>query len=200
MEDFFRQQYRIPSARVTWHHYREGIYFITICTHQHKPHFGRIISTPGLTENQIQLTEIGKYVETCIHKIETLHHNVFVPSYQIMPNHIHLIIIDEQPDVDGSQRNMDMRAIAKRCGLLSHLISQFKSAITKFAHLRGIPFAWQTRFYDRIIRNQNELNAIVDYIENNPYKYRIPHSPKLGESFPKTGEFWGISPKNTASI
>ena len=64
MEDFFQQQYRIPSARVTWHHYREGIYFITICTHQHKPHFGRIISTPGLTENQIQLTEtIVDYIE-----------------------------------------------------------------------------------------------------------------------------------------
>ena len=219
MEDYFQNRFRIPSARASWHNYREGMYFITICTHQQKPHFGRIIPRPGLAESQLVLTEVGRYTDMCIHRIETLHPNVFVPSYQIMPNHIHLlIVIDEQPDVPQShdqscapnhtptvetsqcgvsktpsdnfikipqcdttetpqcdvstdnKQNKDMRTIAQRCGLLSKLVSQFKSAITKYARERGIAFAWQTRFYDRIVRNQNELNAIVEYIENNPYK------------------------------
>ena len=43
-----------------------------------------------------------------------------------------------------------------------------KSAVTKFANKNRIVFAWQTRFYDHIIRNQSEMNRIVDYIENNP--------------------------------
>lgn len=220
MEEMFQKRFRIPSARASWHNYREGMYFITICTHQQKTHFGRIIPRPGLAENQLVLTEVGRYAERCIHKIETLHPNVSVPTYQIMPNHIHLlIIIGEQPDIPrshdqngvhnhaptvetshcgvskmpskniietpqcdttetpqcdvstGNKRcSKDMRAIAQRCGLLSYLMSQFKSAITKYARERGIAFAWQTRFYDRIVRNQNELNAIVEYIENNPYK------------------------------
>ena len=258
MKEYFQNKYRIPTARATWHNYREGMYFITICTHQHKPYLGRIIPRPGLEENQLKLTEVGKYADMCIHKIETLHPNVFVPSYQIMPNHIHLlIVIDDQPDVpqshnsltppddvqhqsgtpnhlhtnaptvetsqcgvsktpsdnvikipqcdtaetpqcdttetpqcdtaetpqcdtaetpqcdvstDNKQNIKDMHTIAQRCGLLSKLVSQFKSAITKYARERGIAFAWQTRFYDRIVRNQNELNAIVEYIENNPYK------------------------------
>lgn len=234
MKAYFQNKYRIPTARATWHNYREGMYFITICTHQHKPYLGRIIPRPGLEENQLILTEVGKYADMCIHKIETLHPNVFVPSYQIMPNHIHLlIVIDDQPDVpqshnsltppddvqhqsgtpnhlhtnaptvetsqcgvsktpsdnvikipqcdttetpqcdvstDNKQNIKDMHTIAKRCGLLSKLVSQFKSAITKYTRERGIAFAWQTRFYDRIVRNQNELNAIVEYIENNPYK------------------------------
>lgn len=226
MKAYFQNKYRIPTARATWHNYREGMYFITICTHQHKPYFGRIISRPGLEENQLELTEVGKYADMCIHKIETLHPNVFVPSYQIMPNHIHLlIVIDDQPDVpqshnsltppddvqhqsstpnhlhtnaptvetsqcdtaetlqcdtaetpqcdvstDNKQNIKDMHSIAQRCGLLSKLVSQFKSAITKYARERDITFDWQTRFYDRIVRNQNELNAIVEYIENNPYK------------------------------
>ena len=218
MKEYFQNKYRIPTARATWHNYREGMYFITICTHQHKPYLGRIIPRPGLEENQLKLTEVGKYADMCIHKIETLHPNVFVPSYQIMPNHIHLlIVIDDQPDVPQSHNSLtppddvqhqsgtpnhlhtnaptvetsqcdtaetpqcdvstenkqnikDMHTIAQRCGLLSKLVSQFKSAITKYARERGIAFAWQTRFYDRIVRNQNELNAIVEYIENNPYK------------------------------
>ena len=211
MVHYFQNKYRVPTARATWHNYREGIYFITICAQHHKPYFGHIIPRPGLEENQLVLTEVGRYVDMCIHKIETLHSNVFVPSYQIMPNHIHLlIIIDEQPDMPQShnpnsapnhtlavetpqcdtietpqcdtfetpqcdvstdnKHNKNMRAIAQRCGLLSKLVSQFKSAITKYARQRGITFAWQTRFYDRIVRNQNELNAIVEYIANNPYK------------------------------
>ena len=66
---------------------------------------------------------------------------------------------------DGKQK-----MISPQKGSLATVIRGFKSAITKYAHERGIAFAWQTRFYDRIVRNQNELNAIVEYIENNPYK------------------------------
>ena len=66
---------------------------------------------------------------------------------------------------DGKQKT-----ISPQKGSLATVIRGFKSAITKYARERGIAFAWQTRFYDRIVRNQNELNAIVEYIENNPYK------------------------------
>ncbi len=32
----------------------------------------------------------------------------------------------------------------------------------------NIEFAWQERFYDHIIRNQEKMNKIAIYIENNP--------------------------------
>ena len=31
-----------------------------------------------------------------------------------------------------------------------------------------VKFNWQPRFYDRIIRNETELNKIREYIQNNP--------------------------------
>ena len=34
-----------------------------------------------------------------------------------------------------------------------------------------IPFAWQARFYDHIIRNQDEMDRIVRYIGNNVAKW-----------------------------
>ena len=228
MEELFQKRFRIPSARASWHNYREGMYFITICTHQQKNHFGRIIPRPGLEENQLVLTEVGRYVEENLQQITSHYPYAEIPVFVIMPNHLHfIIIIDSADDSNGNDdstcrdvacnvsdipsdnlngnvarnhsndtSNRDVarnhsndtsnRDVARNVstgngcqihmkispqkGSLSTVIRGFKSAITKYARERGIAFAWQTRFYDRIIRNQNELNAIATYIENNPYK------------------------------
>ena len=61
-----------------------------------------------------------------------------------------------------------MQKIDSFKGWLSVAIGGIKSAITQFAHKNNIDFVWQTRFHDRIIRDQNEINRIADYIENNP--------------------------------
>ena len=67
--------------------------------------------------------------------------------------------------------NEEMQHRANRCGRLSHMIGQFKSAVTKYANEKEIPFAWQSRFHDHIIRNHIEMNHIADYIENNPARW-----------------------------
>jgi hypothetical protein len=64
-----------------------------------------------------------------------------------------------------------MQFIDSYKGWLSIAIGGFKSAVTKFANENGIEFAWQTRFHDRIIRNQEEMNRIADYIENIPARW-----------------------------
>ena len=64
-----------------------------------------------------------------------------------------------------------MKNVANMQGWLSVVIGGLKSAITKYARQNGIPFAWQSRFHDRIIRNQEELNCITAYIENNVAKW-----------------------------
>ena len=73
----------------------------------------------------------------------------------------------ETPYYDVStlpNKNQTMQAIANHCGRMSHIISRFKSAVTKSAHENGIPFAWQPRFYDHIVRDTAELNRIATYI------------------------------------
>ena len=72
-----------------------------------------------------------------------------------------------------SEINEEMQRRANRCGRLSHMIGQFKSAVTKYAHEKEIPFAWQPRFHDHIIRNGTEMNRIADYIQNNPMKWEL---------------------------
>jgi REP element-mobilizing transposase RayT len=76
--------------------------------------------------------------------------------------------MDNVPEI-----NEEMQRRANCCGRLSHIIGQFKSAVTKYAHEKEIPFAWQPRFHDHIIRNGTEMNRIADYIQNNPMKWEL---------------------------
>ena len=58
-------------------------------------------------------------------------------------------------------------------GNLPSVIRGIKSAVTKYAIEHDIPFAWQSRYHDHIIRNQLEMNRIADYIENNPLRWEL---------------------------
>lgn len=76
---------------------------------------------------------------------------------------------NDNPTSNGKDPEMQRRA--NRCGRLSHIIGQFKSAVTRFARENQIPFSWQPRYYDRIVRNRGEMNRIALYIEQNPMKW-----------------------------
>jgi putative transposase len=55
---------------------------------------------------------------------------------------------------------------------LSNIIRGFKSSSTKLIHISGFNnFAWQPRFYEHIIRNDNSLQNIRQYIINNPVNW-----------------------------
>ena len=219
----FKDRFRIPSARAEWHDYNDGVYFVTICTHHRKHHFGEIVTGHGGQKMMI-LTEIGKHANKCIPKIESIHPEITIPVWVVMPDHIHLVIIVGKRMNDGKNggdpldggrmggggigddggivetpyydvstateshnttaikpsqttltgtttstttKNGTMQKIANHCGRLSHVISRFKTAVTRFATQHDIPFAWQARFHDHIIRDPRELARITQYIERN---------------------------------
>lgn len=170
--DLFRNKYRIPSARATWHDYNGGAYFVTICTRDMEHYFGEIAS------GEMNMTEIGEYVQQCIKNIPQ--HNTYanVPAFVVMPNHVHLIVIIDDENADSICRdvpwrvstfgkNETMQTIANQQGRLSTMIGGFKQSVTRYANANSISFAWQTRFHDRIIRDHDEMNRIAEYIENN---------------------------------
>jgi len=59
---------------------------------------------------------------------------------------------------------------------LSEIIRGFKTfsarKVNEYQNTRGKPF-WQERFYDRIVRNEEELNRIRRYIVENPLKWEL---------------------------
>ncbi len=86
--------YNLPqrkSPRATWHDYNGANYFITICTKNHELYFGDVV------DGRMELSEIGKYALQCIEKIPEINDNVAVPEFVVMPNHIHMIVIIDNP-------------------------------------------------------------------------------------------------------
>lgn len=176
----YQGKYRRGSFRAQWHDYNGGEYFITICTKDRKHYFGEI------ADGEMHLSEVGKYTDECLQKISEHNPYAQVPIYAIMPDHIHLIVIVSAdigivPNNSGivpwrnatatEGKDKKMQEIANKQGRLSTAIGGFKQAVTRFARQNDIPFAWQSLFHDHIIRDQNEMNRIAEYIENNVAKW-----------------------------
>ena len=180
----FQNKYRIPSTRANWHDYKGGVYFVTICTNNREHYFGEICPGP-----QMQLSPIGQYAYNQFINVKTHYPYAKIPLFVIMPDHIHAIVtIDGENEIGGDVArrcgdvaricrdvarnvstgvNTQMANISPRKNSLAVVIRGVKSSITHYANKNNIPFAWQTRFHDRIIRNQAELDRISDYIEKN---------------------------------
>ena len=116
--------------------------------------------------SQIQLSEIGEIVRTFIENIPNTNLGVFVPKYVIMPNHIHLILVVELENTNGTPGNMNgtPRAASPTKALIPKIINSLKGLSSK-----KIKFPlWQRSFHDHVIRNEADYNRIAEYIENNP--------------------------------
>ena len=56
---------------------------------------------------------------------------------------------------------------------LPKIMQGFKSSVTRKVRKRrdGHAFGWQRSFYDHVIREEEDLNHIREYIRNNPLKW-----------------------------
>ncbi len=170
----YKNKYRIPSARLqNWDYRWSGAYFITICTKDRKHYFGKI------NNEKMQLSHIGILADVLLYEIKNHSINIEIGEYVVMPNHVHLILILNNDNIDfvvetlhatslRQQPNQFMSDISPKSGSVSTIIRSYKSAVTKHAHRLGFEFEWQTRFHDHIIRDEKSFNKISEYIINNP--------------------------------
>lgn len=73
----------------------------------------------------------------------------------------------------ASQQQKNTNKFGPQSKNLASVIRGFKIGVTKYAKQNNIPFAWQPRFHDQIIRNNDELNRIALYIEQNIAKWDV---------------------------
>ena len=188
----FKDRYRISSARADWHAYDGGFYHVTVCTKDRESYFGEIV------DGTMRLSEIGKYAEEQFQNVTSYYPYAEIPVFVVMPNHIHaIVVIDNRPSRrDAIHRVSDIHRVKKdmledssmdsethKGGLkgndnpmlhqrLSTIIRGLKARVTHYANEKGLEFAWQSRFHDRIIRNQKDLNETAKYVEDNVIKWK----------------------------
>ena len=160
-----------------------GYYFVTIVSHNRLPIFGGIIS------GEVQLNRNGKIVKDCWLEIPKHFQSVTLDEYVIMPNHLHGIVkINENQNVWARHKVSSLRRQAspysandqntKPIGTPSHslgaIIGSFKSVAAKRIHKAGLikdQFIWQRNYYEHVIRDDEDYQRIVQYIQFNPINW-----------------------------
>jgi len=103
MSEKFRGKYRIQSSRCpNWDYRSNAAYFITICTYNREHFFGEIMN------KKMILSEIGKIAEHFWYEIPEHFQFVKLDAFITMPNHIHGIIIIDNPNrINNKNANND---------------------------------------------------------------------------------------------
>lgn len=171
----YKNKYRIPSARAPfWDYGWNAAYYVTICTQNRLCWFGDIDNRAD-TLAYVSLSAIGHIANSCWYEIPNHFPFVELGAHIIMPNHVHGIIIINKPD-DGrdepSERDKPKNQFGPQSNNLASIIRGFKIGVTKNARQINPDFAWQSRFHDHIIRDNQSYQKISAYIINNPAKWQ----------------------------
>ena len=148
-----------------------GYYFVTICIHGKLEYFGCV------QNNEMLLNDAGLIVQECWLNLPNHYKNCKIHAFVIMPNHIHGII---EIVGNGLKPFQNKPITNNRNGLkpfptygLSEIMRGFKTYSSKYINKKSKhKFTWQKSFYDHIIRNDEELIRISDYIEKNPLLWK----------------------------
>lgn len=164
----FKGKYRIPSARwAAWDYSSNAAYFITICVANRAHDFGQI------QNGEMKFTPMGKSAQDCWYEIPNHFPFVELGEHAIMPNHMHGVVVINKPveTQDIASLRIQKNKFGPQSQNLASIIRGYKIGVTKFARQNNIPFAWQARYYDRIIRNAAEHERIDQYIISNPLNW-----------------------------
>lgn len=147
------------SIRIRGYDYSApGAWFITICTANREKIFWSDCRGELCSPEKIPLSDTGIIVYNEVQKLGSIYEAVHVDKFCIMPDHIHMILT----------MGTDSGGRTQFAPTVSRVIKQFKGSVTKHV---GKPI-WQKSFYDHGIRNRQDYDAVWEYIENNPLKYR----------------------------
>lgn len=155
-----KKQYRHKN----YDYSQNGFYFVTICAKNREMFFSDV------ENGKIKLSEVGLIADKFWREIPERFLIVKIDEYIIMPNHIHGIIAIN--DCRNAPRRVPTGIQPLIKNSLSSIINHFKGNVQKFCNKNNLEyFSWQSRFHDRIIRNEEELNKIRQYIIDNPLKW-----------------------------
>jgi putative transposase len=140
-----------------------GAYFVTLCTHNRDCLFGDIV------DGRPRLGEFGAIVAEEWSRSTDIRREIELDEWVVMPNHLHAIVV-----ITAAGKAHGRAPLHPRARSLSSLVAGFKAATTKRINARrGTPGepVWQRNYSDHIIRNEKSLDAIRQYIQENPLRW-----------------------------
>ena len=181
----FRGKYRIASARLSgWDYATAAAYFVTVCTGDRHPFFGHI------AHQVMYRSQLGQMAWDIWDLIPSQFPHCTLDAFVVMPDHIHGILVIGDDGIDHIGRRDAINRVSTGTpdessqpapgGVtqhhnpmlsphsLSRVMRWYKGRCTHDMRALRPDFGWQSRYYDRIIRNDKELEAVRHYIKTNP--------------------------------
>ncbi len=162
-----------------------GAYFVTICAHDHTCLFGEIV------DGVMVLNDAGNIVTDEWITTPAMRKNIVLDLFVVMPNHLHGIIAIYD-DCRGTMHRAQIQPDTKQEGTMHRaptkeqfgkptsnsiptIIRGFKSVVTKRINgnrsTPGMP-VWQRNYYEHVIRDDDDLSRIREYVINNPASWQ----------------------------
>jgi len=168
-----RRSIRLPAYDYT----QPGAYFVTVVTYQ------RECLVDEIADGQVRLTRYGEIVHSEWLRSAQVRPEIGLDEFVVMPNHIHGIVIIRGAVLVGAHGRAPLHPYRSPRSLGS-FVAGFKSAATKrinaLRRMPGVP-VWQRNYYERVVRNEEELNRIRQYILENPLRWaEDPENPNVG--------------------
>lgn len=167
-----------------WDYSAAGAYFVTICTDQMRCFFGYIKDEPVLltgvgtddhpslpypnVDAYLNTTQIGRMAWKYWREIPQHYPFVILDAFVIMPNHLHGILIFDKPP----NKEWKPNTFGPQKGNLGDVIRQYKGTVKRTTNKASLPFKWQGKYFDRVIRNAKEMKKAQEYIWSNPGRWK----------------------------
>jgi len=160
-----RRSIRLPA----YDYAQDGAYFLTVVTHQRQCLFGEIV------DGEVLVSAYGEAVAQEWLRSTQMRHEIQLDAFVVMPNHIHGIAIIGGQTVGAHGRAPLHRAPLHRSPRsIGSFVAGFKSAVTRRINemrgTRGLP-VWQRNYYEHIIRDEEQLNRVRQYVIDNPLRW-----------------------------
>ena len=152
-----------------------GAYFVTIVTRDRVCLFGEMVN------GEMRLNDGGRMIEQWWFELNRKFSTVETDEFVVMPNHFHGIVVIAGVTV-GADLRVGPNSEGAHAGAPLPTIIQWFKTMTTNEYMRGVktrswmPFAgrlWQRNYYEHIVRCENELTRIREYIANNPLQWEM---------------------------
>lgn len=111
---------------------------------------------------EMVINQIGKIVNDQWFQLPGRFNGIHLDAFIVMPNHIHGIISIEESSPG--------QTIGKIVGAYKSLSSNEYLKLCKSNNF-PVEKLWQRNYYEHVIRDEEDYDRIVEYIENNPLKW-----------------------------
>lgn len=140
---------------------RQGAYFITICTKEHKCILSRIVGDGVLDVPKSVLTKHGEIAKNQLDTMSSFYDDIVIDKYVIMPNHIHLLLSVFSVGIGSSGTPTPT----------NEKVAMFISTFKRFCNKQYNNNIWQRSYYDHIIRDDKDYQVRWQYIDDNPIRW-----------------------------